>query len=108
MEVHLRHISAQIPKGKYGVVVLDRAGWHTSNRLRKFPNLTLLPLPPASPELNPCEQIWRKLREDNLANRCFENEEDIVQSCCDAWNAFDEKPNAIKSLCYREWIDLID
>lgn len=103
MEIHLRYISAQISKGKHGIIVLDRAGWHTSSRLKKFSNLTLIPLPPASPELNPCEQIWRKLREDNLANRCFEDEEDIVQCCCQAWNTFIDRPNNIRFLCTREW-----
>jgi len=106
MEVHLRYISAQIHKGKHGVIVLDQASWHTSNRLKKFSNLTLLPLPPASPELNPCEQIWRKLREDALSNRCFQDEEDVVQSCCDAWNAFTDQANSIRSLCTRGWATL--
>jgi transposase len=48
------------------VVLMDQAGWHTSKKLKKFKNLTLISLPPASPELNPTEQVWRKLREDEL------------------------------------------
>ena len=103
MSIHLRHISSQIPKGKHGVIVLDQAGWHTGKKLKKFDNLTLLPLPPASPELNPCEQIWKKLREDSLSNRCFSSEEDIVQTCCDAWNKFVERPEKVRSLCSRNW-----
>ena len=62
---------------------------------------TLIPLPPASPELNPIEQVWRQLRQESLANRCYKDEEDIVQTCCDAWNSFDERKGAMKKLCSR-------
>lgn len=103
MKIHLQHISAQIPKGKHCVLVLDQAGWHTSSKLHSFENITLLCLPPASPELNPCEQIWKKLREDGLANRSFKNEDDIIQSCCKAWNTFTDEEGNIRSLCSREW-----
>jgi transposase len=63
----------------------------------------LLPLPAASPELNPVEQVWQQLRDNWLANRCFEGYEAIVDACCEAWNWFTETPNKIKNLCSREW-----
>ena len=97
------YISSQIPEGKHAVIVLDQAGWHTSKKLKVFNNLTLLPLPSASPELNPCEQIWKKLREDSLSNRQFVSEEDLVQACCDAWNQFIDNPEKVHSLCTRKW-----
>ena len=53
MLVHLEHLSAKVPKGRHAVIVLDQAAWHTTKRLKKFDNLSLLPLPPVSPELNP-------------------------------------------------------
>lgn len=107
MEIHLEHISMRIPKGRHGVIVLDQAGWHTSKRLKKMKNITLVSLPPASPELNPTEQVWRQLREDRLANRCFESEEEIIESCCEAWNQFEETKGAVQKLCSRSWANLI-
>lgn len=107
MQIHLEHISMKIPIGRHAVIVLDQAGWHTTGKIKKLDNITLIPLPAASPELNPTEQVWRQLREDNLANRCFKDEEDIVQSCCDAWNNFDSKPGAVQQLCSRSWANLI-
>jgi len=88
--------------------VLDRAAWHTTLKLRNFENISLLPLPAASPELNPVEQVWQQLRDNWLANRCFEGYEAIVDACCEAWNWFawnwfTETPNKIKNLCSREW-----
>jgi len=107
MNIHLEHISMKVPEGRHAVVLMDQAGWHTSKKLKKFKNLTLISLPPASPELNPTEQVWRKLREDELANRCFENEEEIVKACCLAWNNFEGKKGAVKQLCSRSWANLI-
>jgi transposase len=37
-------------------------------------------------ELNPAEQVWQLLRDHNLANRCYESYEDIIDPCCDAGN----------------------
>jgi transposase len=108
MEIHLEHISMKIPPERHAVIVLDQAGWHTSGKIKKADNITLVSLPAASPELNPTEQVWRQLREDSLGNRCFKDEEDLVQSCCNAWNEFDTKPEAVRQLCSRSWIKLID
>jgi transposase len=57
MLVHLEHISLKIPEGTHAVIVLDKAAWHTTKRLKKFSNISLLPLPPASRELSPTEQV---------------------------------------------------
>jgi len=108
MQIHLEHISVKIPRGRHAVIIVDQAGWHTTKKLKNFENITLIALPAASPELNPVEQVWRQLREDNLANRCYKDEEDIVNACCEAWNEFDEKPGAVRSLCSRDWAKLID
>lgn len=106
MLVHLEHISLQIPEGRHAVIVLDRAAWHTTKRLKKFKNISLLPLPPASPELNPTEQVWQVLRDEHLANRCYEDYDAIIDACCDAWNAFVDAPNRVENLCSRSWANL--
>ena len=69
------------------MLVCDGAGWHqTGQRLTVPDNLTLLRLPPYSPELNPIENVWEYLRSNKLSRRVWETYEDIVQACCDAWN----------------------
>ena len=107
MQVHLEHISAQVKKGKHAVIILDRAAWHTTKKIKQFENITLLPLPPASPELNPVEQLWQQLRDRELANRSYEDYEDIVQSCCRAWNNYVDIPGNFKKLCTRGWVENI-
>ena len=106
---HLKEISANVPFGRHAVIELDQTAWHTTEKVKAFDNLTLLPLPPASPELNPVEQIWQQLRDNWLANRSFDGYEAIVDACCKAWNWwnwFVDTPNKIRQLCSREWINL--
>ena len=55
------------------VMVLDGASSHKSKELEIPDNISLLPLPPYSPELNPAEQIWNILRRDYFSNRVFDS-----------------------------------
>jgi transposase len=103
MQKHLEEIAKEVELGNHAVIVFDQASWHTTKKLRLPKNLSLLPLPAASPELNPAEQLWQVLRDRYLANRCFDSYEHILDCCCDAWNAFTSKVGAIRQLCTREW-----
>ena len=71
MNHHLSEISSQVAADAHAVVILDRAGWHRSQTLVVPGNITLLELPPYSPELNPVERIWHYLRSHWLANTVF-------------------------------------
>jgi transposase len=106
MQLHLDQIISETAPGRHAVLVLDRAAWHTTKKLNTRDKITLIHLPPASPELNPTEQVWRQLREDSLANRSFIDYEDISISACQAWNQFVEHPGSVKKLCSRVWANL--
>lgn len=106
MQKHLDAIAEEIESGHHGIVVIDRASWHTTTKLKLPKNISLLSLPPASPELNPTEQVWQVLRDRYLANRCFSSYEDIVDCCCEAWNCFTLKDGNVKNLCFREWAEI--
>jgi transposase len=103
MQAHLEEISTQVAHGAHAVLILDRAGWHISHDLRVPDNITLLPLPPRSPELNPTENVWQFLRDNHLSNRIFQSYEEIVAHCCDAWSTLMEQPWRIRSIGLREW-----
>lgn len=55
----------------HAVILLDQAGWHSASGRVAPPNITLLPLPPRAPELNPIENLWQYLRPNYFANRVF-------------------------------------
>ena len=82
------------------VVILDQAGWHGARDLKIPSNISLLPLPPRSPELNSQENIWQFIRQNWLSNRIFQSFDDIVDHCCDAWNALIEQPWKIMSIAW--------
>ena len=103
MSLYLEEISIKTEFGRVAVAIMGQAGWHTSSKLKQFDNVVLIMLPPYSPELNPVEQVWKQLREESLANRCFKNYEDIVQSCAKAWRKFTGVIENIRSLCSRDW-----
>ncbi len=63
MQKHLDEIARTVETGAHAIVLLDRAGWHTTDKLEIPKNLTLLPIPPVSPELNAAENIWQYLRQ---------------------------------------------
>ena len=104
MEKHLELISKKVPEGRHGVIVVDGAAWHQAHLADKFDNLSIIKLPPYSPELNPIEQVWQWLRQNELANRCFKGYDDIVDECSRAWNSFISDASRVIKLCSRDWI----
>ena len=106
IQSHLHEISAAVDPGAHGVIMLDQAGWHMSARLEVPRNITLLPLPPRSPELNPQENVWQFLRDNWLTNRIFSSYDDIVAHCCQAWNSLTGQPRRIMSIGLRlgSWV----
>ncbi len=103
MQAHLDEIATMVDPGAHAILILDQAGWHTSKSLVVPDNITLLPLPPRSPELNPVENVWKFMRDNWLSNRIFQNYDDIVAHCCDSWNKLIDQPWRIMSIGLRDW-----
>ncbi len=89
---HLRQISMITEKDRHAVVIMDGAGWHTDDIAKEFENVSVIKLPPYSPELNPIQS--------------FANYDDIVSKICMAWNQFLECGERVKNMCSRKWIEL--
>jgi hypothetical protein len=108
MGLHLAEISREVTPGAHAVVVLDGAGWHGTPALRTPENLTLLPLPRYSPELNPVENVWEYLRQNYLSLRVWPDYAAIVETCCTAWNALMREPDRIASITRRDWARAVE
>jgi len=106
MNLHLQEIGRAVAPEAHAILVLDGAGWHTSQTLKPPHNITLLCLPPYSPELNPVENIWEYLRGNNLALRIHDTYDAIVEASCKAWNDLLETPQRIASITTRRWAKL--
>ena len=64
MNAHLAEISTAVDPGAHAVLIVDQAGWHTTAKLHLPDNITILPLPPRAPELNPVENLWQFMRDN--------------------------------------------
>ena len=103
MNAHLAAIGAAVAPGAHGVIVLDGAGWHRSGDLLVPPNLTLVHLPPYSPELNPMEQIVLFLKSNRFANRVFKDVAALKDACRAAWHWLTGQPHVIGKMTRRSW-----
>jgi transposase len=103
MQWHIDEIASQVTPGAHAVIILDQAGWHTTQKLSIPDNITLLPLPPRAPELNPVENIWQFIRDNWLSNRVFKTYDDIVNLSREACNKLIDQPWKIMSIGLRDW-----
>ena len=103
MNLHLAEIATEVGPGRHAVLILDQAGWHLSHRLIVPANITLVPLPPRCPELNPVENLWQFMRENWLSNRVFTSYDNLMDHCCFAWNTLVNQPWRIMSIGLRDW-----
>ena len=102
--LHLDAVSKVVTPGAHAVLLCDGAGWHrTGGQLRVPDNITLLPLPSYSPQLNPVENVWAYLRGNFLNRRVWDSYYEIVDACCKAWNEFIDDAERVASVTQREW-----
>ena len=104
MQLFLDGFAATIAADEHAVMVLDQAGWHGSGGLVVPETITLVPLPPYSPELNPVERLWLHLKERFLSHRLHADYDAIVDAACTAWQRLRADTGRIKSLCSYPWI----
>ena len=67
----LEAFSNRLPSDLHAVLVWDGAGFHQAKELRCPSNVTLVSLPPYSPELNPVENLWHYLKSHYWSNRRY-------------------------------------
>jgi transposase len=103
MSLHLKEISEGLQSDVHAIIIMDCAPWHKSVTVPE--NISIIYLPPYSPELNPVEQVWDFLRSNYLSNRVYETSSDVFDACCEAWNIFVAQPEIIFSIGMRSWID---
>lgn len=92
-------LATQIPDGVHAILILDQAGYHVSRQLRVPENITLLYLPPYSPELNPMENLWHFLRSHYWSNRVYQDYAALLDAATHAWRTLCLAPTRISSIC---------
>jgi transposase len=83
MNVFLQEFAAQLPDGVLVTIVMDNAGWHTTNKLKIPENIEIVFQPPYSPEINPVERLWGYIKAHVLRNRIYESLEELKEAVCE-------------------------
>lgn len=102
MQMHLEAISRQVGSDRHVVLVLDNAGWHTSRGLEVPSNITLLPLPAYTPELNVVERLWHWIKDHEFSNHIYPDYDELA----DAVSAICQRlsPQRIQTVCRCSWL----
>ncbi len=98
----LKLISQQVEAGAHALLILDRAGGQSSPKWAVPDNITPVPRPPRSPEVNPVENVWPFIGDTWLSNLVFKTCDDIADHCCQAWNTLMHQPGRVLSIGGRE------
>lgn len=103
----LENLAAELSASKDHAVllVLDQAGWHTSNKLRLPEGIELLFLPPYSPELQPVEHLWN-LTDEPLANRTFTTLAELQNTLSERCAYLRTQPDLISQHTLFHWWSL--
>lgn len=97
MNVFLKMASDELGERDHAVLIMDQAGWHKAKKLIVPANITILYLPPYSPELNPVERLWAYLRSHYLSNRAYRDYQHLLDAGAQAWQ--DLTPDVLRSVC---------
>jgi transposase len=89
------------------VIVLDGAPSHQGKKLEVPENISLVFLPPYSPELNPAERLWNVLRRDYFANRVFDSLNAATLQAEHGLAQMASNRESLKSLTNWPWINAI-
>jgi len=101
MNAFLKELSSAFPDD-YVLLCADRASWHRSKALTIPSNIEIFALPPATPEMNPIEQIWKEIRKRGFRNEIFHTLAVVIERLCDTINSLTK--DTISSITNRKWI----
>ena len=104
MNVFLKELSKEYA-GDDIILVCDGAAWHKSSTIELPENITLIHLPPYTPEMNPIEQIWRELRTQGFKNEVFPTLKKVVDRLCVTINNLTK--STVSKITLRYWISAI-
>lgn len=101
MNEYMQNLSKLHPND-YIIMVLDNALWHKSKYIKVPENMTLVFIPPYTPEMNPIEQIWREIRTSGFANKYFKTLDEVKANLHATIASL--SPETIQSITRRDWI----
>jgi transposase len=104
VNLFLEQFARELPAGVHAVLIWDGAGHHTSKDLVVPSNVSLIQLPPYSPELNPVENLWHYLRAHHWSNRVYDGYGELESEAIRSLGVVCQDAGNIKSICNAEYV----
>jgi len=104
INLFLEQLSHDLPAGVHAVLIWDGAGFHTGNDLVVPGNLSLIRLPPYSPELNPVENLWHYLRSHHWSNREYKGYAGLQEEAIRSVRAVCQDVERLKTICNADYV----
>src|SRR3954464_14304928 len=105
VNLFLEQFSRELPAGVHAVLIWDGAGFHTGGDLVVPGNVSLIQLPPYSPELNPVEDLWHYLRSHHWSNRAYEGYKDLEGEAARSLRMVCHDVERLKTICHTEYVN---
>ena len=99
----LHNLSKRLGETRHAVLIWDNAAYHTSKKLVVPANITLLQLPPYSPELNCVERVWHWMRSHHLSNRAYADLAAVQRATEESCSRI--TADRLKTVCRTDWIE---
>ena len=107
VNVFLHEFSQRLASNEHAVMIWDGAGFHRSKQLRVPENISLVQLPPYSPELNPIENLWHYLKSHYWSNRAYADYDALEDAAITAWHTA-VLSRIMKSVCAVPYLKRAD
>ena len=104
LNLFLEQFARELPKGVHAVSIWDGAGYHAGGDLVVPENVSLIQLPPYSPELNPVENLWHYLRAHHGSNREYEGYSGLESEAVRSLRVVCDDAENLKSICNADYV----
>jgi transposase len=105
VNLFLEQFARELPAGVHAVLIWDGAGFHTGGDLVVPAGVSLIRLPPYSPELNPVENLWHYLRSHHWSNRMYKGYEELKEEAVRSLGVVCQDTDKLKTICNADYVN---
>jgi transposase len=105
VSLFLEQFARELPAGVHAVLIWDGAGFHTGGDLVVPAGVSLIRLPPYSPELNPVENLWHYMRSHHWSNRVYKGYEELKEEAVRSLGVVCQDTDKLRTICNADYVN---
>jgi transposase len=105
VNLFLEQFARELPGGVHAVLIWDGAGFHTGGDLVVPAAVSLIRLPPYSPELNPVENLWHYMRSHHWSNRMYKGYEELKEEAVRSLGVVCQDTDRLRTICNAAYVN---